>query len=636
MSFLAPAALVLGLLAIPILLLYMLRLRRREQTISSTLLWHELMLDQSANAPWQRLRRNLLLILQLLILAALVLALARPYLQAPGRIGGNVIVLLDGSASMMATDGDGGATRFEEAVAEVGHLIDNLDAGDQMTIISAGDSPVVLAGATSDRQSLRRALGDGAPKNTAADWPAAFALATGSSQGDSDPHIVIISDGGLPDSLPPLPGEVSFIPVGRNGENLVIAALGVRPAGDALNLLVTVANDGQTPAQALLTLFLNDDLYDSRRIDVAPGEKTSSSWNLPSDAGIVEARLETAEGTSDYLAIDNQAWRVVGRQGTHRVLLNTDGNLFLERFFSILPGYNVTRANDGNLNLETESGGTFDLYVFDGVTVPNPLPRGNILIFNPQPAEGADVIAPAIEVTGVFTDTSITRIADNPLLADVDWRAVTVAKASAIKMAGLEPLVEAEGGPLLLTGEIDGRRIAVFPFDLRRSDLPLQIAFPVIMANITAWLNPGRVLAADENLQPGSVVTLLPEPRADHITVVLPDGAEWEQSVESSATPILFDDTQQTGIYTVIFRDDSGEEYQGGRFAVNFFRPEESRIQPGMTLRIGQSEVVSGEGATRGRRELWPWLLLGGLLTMLVEWLIAYPRGNKPSFLRFR
>src|SRR5205085_3608932 len=98
MSFLAPLALALGLLAVPIIVLYMLKLRRREVEVSSTILWQLLMRDREANAPWQRLRRNLLLMLQLLLLIALVLALARPFWRVPTVASGTLVVLLDGSA----------------------------------------------------------------------------------------------------------------------------------------------------------------------------------------------------------------------------------------------------------------------------------------------------------------------------------------------------------------------------------------------------------------------------------------------------------------------------------------------------------------------------------------------------------
>ena len=92
MQFLTPLAFLLASLAIPIILLYMLKLRRKQIQVSSTLLWVQLLRDQQANAPWQKLRRNLLLILQLLILAALVVALARPAIQVPAVASGSVVV----------------------------------------------------------------------------------------------------------------------------------------------------------------------------------------------------------------------------------------------------------------------------------------------------------------------------------------------------------------------------------------------------------------------------------------------------------------------------------------------------------------------------------------------------------------
>src|SRR5690349_3028699 len=179
MSFLTPLFLLLGLLAGPIILLYMLRLRRREMLVSSTMLWQKLLRDREANAPWQRLRRNLLLILQLIILAALVFALARPFIPVPTVVSGSVVVLLDGSASMLATDVE--PNRFEVAKGEVERLINELGGGDQMTLILVGRTPTVLASATGDHTRLRNALDQAQPAPAAADWAAAFALATGAA-----------------------------------------------------------------------------------------------------------------------------------------------------------------------------------------------------------------------------------------------------------------------------------------------------------------------------------------------------------------------------------------------------------------------------------------------------------------------
>ena len=104
MNFIAPAAFVFAA-AIPVVVVfYLLKRKRTVRLVSSTLLWQKFLAETQANAPFQRLRHNWLLLLQLLLLSFVILALSRPYF-AGKTPGGNLFVLiLDASGSMQSTD----------------------------------------------------------------------------------------------------------------------------------------------------------------------------------------------------------------------------------------------------------------------------------------------------------------------------------------------------------------------------------------------------------------------------------------------------------------------------------------------------------------------------------------------------
>lgn len=618
MSFLTPLFLLLGLLAVPIILLYMLRLRRREVLVSSTMLWQKLLRDREANAPWQKLRRNLLLILQLLILAALVLALARPFLPVPSIVSGSVVVLLDGSASMQASDVE--PTRFEAAKAEVAQLINDLSGSSQMTIIKVGQTPSVLVAATGDRTMLRRALATAQADPAPADWQAAFALATGAAQGFREARIVLISDGGLPGDLPPLPAESIYIPIGESGENLAITALATRDTDAGPQLFASVANEGLLDREALLSLTLDGILFDSRRIIVPAGSNANVTWELPAGTATIEARLSEHEG--DNLPLDDTAWAVHEGGVSNRTLLVTEGNLFLEQVYGVLPGVEAFKAAPGS----DLSDGEFDLYVFDSTPLPESLPAADMLIINPQPgplatSSGGDLLT----VSGTFSNTVAIRLADSPLLQFVDWRNVHIRQAQAVSAPWAQRLVEAEGGPLIMTGERSGHRIAIFTFDLRDSDLPLQIAFPILMANITSWLNPGRAFDTPTGLQPGVPVTIVPGASTTAVSVQKPDGTTWRADVGEEA--LIFSETDQLGLYAVNLQDDGGAR-PAGSFAVNLFSPAESSIQPAAAVSIGQTTMETTADGDVGQREFWPWLLGIAFIILLAEWWVHH-RGTQ-------
>ena len=98
--------------AIPLLggivALWMLRLKRQDVTVSSLYLWSTLLQETQANAPFQKLRRNLLLFLQLLTAFLLIGAFARPFVYGQTRAGHTIVLVLDTSASMNSTDVSGG------------------------------------------------------------------------------------------------------------------------------------------------------------------------------------------------------------------------------------------------------------------------------------------------------------------------------------------------------------------------------------------------------------------------------------------------------------------------------------------------------------------------------------------------
>jgi Ca-activated chloride channel homolog len=621
LAFLIPAFLLLGLLAAPIVLMYMLRLRRREIVVSSTLLWQKLLRDREANAPWQRLRRHLLLFLQLLILAALVLALARPFLPTPMVTSGSTVILLDGSASMQATDVE--PSRFVAATHEVAALIRNLGSGNQMTLILVKQTPLVLASASSDQNHLLRSLAEAEPGIAPANWPAAFALAAGAAQGFRDARIVIVSDGGLPADLPALPAEVVFVPVGRSGENLAISALATRSGetnGDGPQLFAAVSNNGRSTQHALLSLYLDGRFFDSRRLQIAPGDVAHFTWTLPETPAVIEARL--GDTTADYLALDNVAWAVHEGGVTNRVLLVSSGNLFLERIFSVLPGVNLFRERTVADGAAEDSGAAFssgyDLYVFDGTPLPDPLPVAPILIINPQ-AENE-----LLRVTGVFSDTQLTRLADSPLLRYLEWGDVNIRQAQAVTAPWAQTLIGASGGPLLLAGEYGGQRVAILTFDLHNSDLPLRIAFPILMANITDWLNPARAFDTAGSLQPGDAVSIRPGATTTAVTVTKPDGTTWRAAVGEEA--LLFTETDQLGLYRVTLNEAGGPR-DGGAFAINLFAPVEASIEPATAVTIGHNPVTTAGRDAVGQQELWPWLALLAVVILVAEWWV-YHRGT--------
>lgn len=312
MTFLSwPFAAAVAAVAIPaIVILYLLKLRRRDVEISTTLLWKKSVQDLQANAPLQKLRRNIMLVLQLMVLAALLLALAEPVMKSGTFSGQRFVILLDRSASMATTDSPAGSAaptaRLDQAKKEALALIDSLRepglfsrttnaAGDEAMVIAFDDAADVRQSFTSDKQKLRAAI-EGitqsdaptsineamrlaqahAPRRTRAETEAGTPEAEATPSGPQV-SIHLFSDGRIPDADRTRPApEDSFefhsIGSGTSG-NIGIVSIRAQRAYDdpkKLNIYVGLQNSDTVERKVDVELTIEGSVAAIKSVDL-PG-----------------------------------------------------------------------------------------------------------------------------------------------------------------------------------------------------------------------------------------------------------------------------------------------------------------------------------------------------------------------------
>lgn len=628
MSLIAPLALLAAAVVGPLIVaMYLLKLRREERPISSTFLWQRMVRDVEANAPWQKLRRSLLLLLQLLLMLLLVFALARPFFATQGISGRNLIIIIDHSASMGAIDEP--PTRLEAAKQQAYRLIDQLPDGGRATIIAAGGQMAVPAAATSDRRELRRAVEQITLSSAGgSDLAQPLTLAAALAAREEDSEVAIISDGNvtLPDDLR-VPATVSYFPIGRSTENAAVSAIALQAGPASQTLFVQATNYGQQVAERRLDIYLDGSAFNAYNLTLEPGREQSIVAEIPAQVQVVEARL----AGEDPLPADDRAIAVSTLGDALNVRLVSNGNRFLATGLALLPGLRVTTVPTST-TVFTETVAQVPVTILDGV-VPPTLPPGNLLFIGPVRS------TEFFSVTGEIEFPVVRPVGgDDPILRNVSLSEVSVLKAARIVPGSWgRVVVDSDGTPLLVVGEREGRRVAVLAFDLHNSDLPLQVAFPLLLSNLMGYLAPGSGAEASQ-LLPGQPLALQVDETIGEVRVTRPDGVTVSSrngAVQIQGGQAIYADTEQLGVYTV-------EEFAGGelvarhRYAINLFAPGESRIAAQRDLSIPQ---VSGAQSTvsrerDGRQEFWRWVALAALIVLIVEWLV-YQR-NSLSYLRER
>jgi hypothetical protein len=156
MSFALPIALTLSALALPIVALYILKVRLRRVPVSTNLFWKQIFEEKPPRSLWQQFRHWYSLLLQLLLLLLIVLALTNPYFSWQSLQARRLVMVVDNSASMRSKDVR--PTRLDAAKAAAADIIDGLRFQDELSIVLAGPSPEVVASLTGHSPTLHEAL----------------------------------------------------------------------------------------------------------------------------------------------------------------------------------------------------------------------------------------------------------------------------------------------------------------------------------------------------------------------------------------------------------------------------------------------------------------------------------------------
>jgi len=606
MKFLSPWYAFLVLLAIPIILLYMLKLQRQKFEVSSTLLWQMVMQDRQSNLPWQKLKRNFLLIVQLIILAFLIFSLVQPVVMGNTISNAQVIVILDSTASMQAVDVL--PSRFESAKKETFSIIDVLPNSSELTLIQASAEPVVLLSHSQDKSEMREVLESIEVGNGEANWRAVFALANASIT-EPDHLIVLLSDGDFPEEdIALYTDKFQYRRIGSNDNNIGIDAFSVSPAQPGSELFIRIRNYSQSPKSALLSIFQDGSLLQATTINIAPSnDYTKVIKDLPAGIQTYTAKLTSEDGneTLDDYSLDDQAFVAYHPSLAKRILLVSKGNFFLEQLLSVLPDSEAYKSLPGETESEnflTNEG--FSIYIYDGF-FPEKLPNGNLLLINP-PENPIFSVAPPTQ------DFGQVDIIDQPITQNIEWLQVQILQTKVIEIPDWAAvLVTSKVGPLVFVGEYQSHRFAVVSFDLLDSDLPLHITFPILFSNILDYLNP-----------PVKPVQLKPGASVETLRIVHPDGTE--QEIIPNEFGVTFLDTQQPGIYTIVALPGEYSE----QFAVNTFSEIESGISPRQELSIVRNadEASGQEIRQTGLKKAWELPAIFALFLLLIEWWLYFRR----------
>jgi len=673
--------------------LYFLKLRRRAVPVPFLPLWDALVVDERRTRLFDRLKRWWSLLVALIIVGLLAAAVGDPRTGDARRTGRTLVVLVDVSASMGATDVV--PSRFEDARTRVRALIDDLGPNDRMLLAEMANATVPRSPLTGEVAVLRDAVEELAVQATVARLDRGLALAADVLRGAPEPEVVVVTDGRLdlgalaPPEDPDATGDdetgtaadegngddggeddpsggagpedgrdgsmaaatagsaaararalltgddvrFSWIPVGTpDAPNVAITSFAVRryPLDKSqTEVLLEAWNPTEDPRRVELQLVSEAGPVELDVLELPPGERVRRFFRNVSGADrTLEARLApvqdaaAASPTGDVLAVDDHAFARLPARRRARVLVVTEGNLYLEAALLLDEYLDVTEVPPSGYPVS----GSYDVVIFDGV-LPDAPPEAHAIYLGPSPRPDGYTPIP-------LTDELVERPyfdrvdRDHPLTRFLVLGDVNVAETRRVTPGDDDDVVAADGSgaPLLVTGRRDGRGFVMVPFDLARSDLPLRVAWPLLL------LHAIDLFADDSAGFRSSFATgevwRIPVPAGARRAQVHPPGDAEPREAPVEDGRAVFPGTR-VGFHRVVALGDADDGQPLGEelVAANLGPGTESDLPARDTLEVaGRVAAPPSQGSPGARQRAWVWLVALAFLIVAVEWVTYHRR----------
>lgn len=577
----------LALLGIPVIVvLYILKQKFKTHEVGSMALWNKILEQNDGNRWRQRLRRNLLMFLQILSVLLIALALSRPFISSVGEKE-NIIIVIDASLSMSAKDENG--SRFEKAKKQAVDLIENSKEGTFFTVIGFDSSPYITTTLNQQKDGVKRGVKAIEQKNTSVDEEALKVMLKGLDANNSG-SVYLFTDKNYDLGIE----DLNTVIYGKESVNYAVKMLMPNQG----KVLVKAASYGGGE-KCTVALFADGIIVESEEVIFNENEVVDVIFDIDTEYKTLSAKIIE----DDVLDGDNVYSYAGKTSALRKAVLISDGNVFIEK--AIDASSKIELYKKGFSSAEDLSG--YDIYIYDG-KLPKNLPTdGHIWIFNPPQDNDFAMLSESRYVGKTWISEG--EFKENIL--NLDFAADKIKTTSTPLWA--QPLIESDEGTLAFFGEKQGQKICFFTFDLRDTQLPLLKEFPILVYNILNGFIPENSEQSKEifagtmtNIQllPKTVSAFIRFPSLKEMPVHTIKGIDME-----------FD---ETGIYTLVQNFESGESEES-YFAVNPVTTGESDLETGT-----QTKGESQKGGIKTGRNLAPFIILAAILLLGAEWWVNW------------